>query len=1119
MSQPEHAAAGERAGPGSVVAEREARLRYILDAGRVGAWQLDVAGPDLQCSATCKAHFGRGEDDEFGFEDWKASILPADWPMVKETSQRAIEGATEFALEYRVRWPDRTSHWIETRGRIDNDGNGPARLSGVTLDITGRKHAEQLAHEQSRLLEMIATGTARDTCLQALAEAATRLEPGARACVIQTATGGTRIADVHTAGLPRSFADTLRGLPLEHITPCVDLAADAALSPVLRELCIRNDIHSLHCAPVPGNDGRVAGFFVLALTDAREADAWLQRICDFGGNVARIAIERERTESVMRDSEAQLADDLANTSLLQEISAEIVAEPDDHQLYLKILDAASILMHSQFASMQALIGRDGRHELHLLAHRGFSQQAAEHWSRVRLDSDTTCGVALREQHRIVMSDVMADVDDPLEREMFAHCGIRSVQSTPLRTRGGRLIGMLSTHWSAAYTPSQRELDLMDVLARLASDLLERRLAEAALQESQAFADRQHRLYEAILTHTPDLAYVFDLQHRFIYANDMLLRMWGRSWDEAIGKTCLELGYEPWHAQMHDREIEQVIATKRPIRGEVPFNGTFGRRMYDYIFAPVINADGEVEAIAGTTRDVTERRANEEILRNHSAQVEALLDAAPLGIYLVDADFRLRQVNPIARPAIGDWVGRDFGEALRSLYGTAPGNDLARTIRHTLDTGEPYVALEQPEPPKESGDDDYYDWRIHRIVLPDGNHGVVCYYHNVTAQVLARRAIELSRDTLREEDARKDEFLTTLGHELRNPLGPLSNCLQILRLRDADDEEGRRLRGMMERQLAQLIRLVDDLLEVSRITSGKIELRRVPVDLRSVIATAVETAHPLIEPAGHFLHLSVGPEPLMLNADPVRLAQVFSNLLNNAAKYTPTGGRIDVEATQEDGQVRICVRDNGIGLPTDMRERVFERFTQSEHSRRHSQGGLGIGLTIVRSLVAMHGGTVAALSEGIGRGSEFVVYLPLMAAPSLPEGTTRPAPAMHPGRSVLVVDDNSENADSLAEFLRCLDHDVRICYDGASALAAVGERVPDVVLIDLGMPGMDGFEACRTLRSLPDGARIRIIAVTGWGQASDIQRTAQAGFDAHMVKPVDPDALLAQLDACPPVARP
>ena len=626
----------------------------------------------------------------------------------------------------------------------------------------------------------------------------------------------------------------------------------------------------------------------------------------------------------------------------------------------------------------------------------------------------------------------------------------------------------------------------------------------------ADAAREKRLYEAILDNTPDLAYVWDLQHRIVYANDGLLRMWGKSREEALGRTCLELGYEPWHAEMHDREIDQVVATGQPVRGTVPFTGTFGRRIYDYILVPVFNTRGEVEAVAGTTRDVTEHKQHEESLRHHAGLVESLIDAAPVGTYLLDAEMRIRHVNPVAYPAFGafapDLVGRDLHGMLLALWGEEPARMALQVFRHTLETGDPFVIDEFTGKRLDTGAIEYYDWRVQRVTLPDGSHGVVCYFRDISAKVEARKAIEDNRDALKIADRRKDEFLATLAHELRNPLAPLSNCLHILRLRDTDDAEGKRLRAIMERQLATLVRMTDDLLEVSRITRGKIELRRVPCDLRDIVDAALETSRPLISHAHHRLDVRMDPlEPLPVLADGVRLSQVFANLLNNAAKYTPAGGRIMVEVAREDGHVRISVRDTGIGLPPEMLDRVFDLFAQDEHGRKLSQGGLGIGLTLVRSLVAMHDGSVAALSEGLGRGTEFIVQLPLQASGEMPH--MEPVLATLEGEplDIIVTDDNHENADSLALLLRMAGHRVRITYDGESCLQAVAEQEPDLVLLDLGMPGLDGFTTCRRIRE-GHGYGIRVLAVTGWGQARDVADAAKAGFDGHIVKPVDPAKL-------------
>jgi signal transduction histidine kinase/CheY-like chemotaxis protein len=356
--------------------------------------------------------------------------------------------------------------------------------------------------------------------------------------------------------------------------------------------------------------------------------------------------------------------------------------------------------------------------------------------------------------------------------------------------------------------------------------------------------------------------------------------------------------------------------------------------------------------------------------------------------------------------------------------------------------------------------------------------------------------------LQEADRRKDEFLATLAHELRNPLAPVRNSLHILRLASPGDGTLARVRSVMERQVDHLVRLVDDLMEVSRITRGKIELRRERTDLARVLSTAIETSQPLLDAAGHELAVDLPPGPLPLDADPMRLAQVFSNLFNNAAKYSERAGRIEVRARREDGEVVVSVRDQGIGIEAPMLPHIFEMFTQVDGTHRRSQGGLGIGLTLVRSLVQLHGGSVAAHSEGIGHGSEFVVRLPL-AVGEQPVAARRElvAGAAAPMR-VLVVDDNRDAADSLGVLLGFLGYEATVAHDGASALRDIERVDPALVLLDLGMPEMDGYEVARRVREQPRWRHVVLVALTGWGQEEDRLRSRDAGFDHHLVKPTD-----------------
>jgi PAS domain S-box-containing protein len=508
------------------------------------------------------------------------------------------------------------------------------------------------------------------------------------------------------------------------------------------------------------------------------------------------------------------------------------------------------------------------------------------------------------------------------------------------------------------------------------DVTDRKYFEENLARLAADSQRRRRLYEAALSNTPDLVYVLDLSHRFIYANEVLLRLWGKTWDEAIGKNCLELGYEPWLADRHDREIEQVIATKRPVKGEVPFTGTIGRRIYEYIFVPVVGEKGEVEAVAGTTRDVTDRKAQEETLKDQA-------------------------------------------------------------------------------------------------------------------------------ERLKEADRRKDQFLAMLAHELRNPLAPIKNATQIFRLFGPADPNLERAGEMIERQVQQMSRLVDDLLDVSRITRGKITLHKEPLDLAGVIGQAVEVSRPLIDSRKHELSVSLPREPLRVKADATRLAQVVSNLLNNAAKYTEEGGHIHVILEAKPREAVVRVRDDGIGIPTELLSQVFDLFTQGDRSLARSEGGLGIGLTLVKSLVEMHDGIVEAHSEGPGKGSEFVVRLPRLETESVP-AVARWAPRFppSPGRRVLVVDDNVDAAESLAMVLRAWGHEVETAYDGSVALKKAEQFRPQIVLLDIGLPRIDGYEVACRLREQAATRDAVLVALTGYGQDEDRRRAEDAGFDHHLTKPAD-----------------
>ena len=370
-----------------------------------------------------------------------------------------------------------------------------------------------------------------------------------------------------------------------------------------------------------------------------------------------------------------------------------------------------------------------------------------------------------------------------------------------------------------------------------------------------------------------------------------------------------------------------------------------------------------------------------------------------------------------------------------------------------------------------------------------------------------------QEDLQDADRRKDEFLAMLAHELRNPLAPIRNAIMVLGLVGPTDDKLLWVRDVVERQVQHMTRLVDDLLDVSRITRGKIQLQKEPTDVAALVARAVETARPLIEARKHELTVSIPPEPVRVEGDAIRLAQVIGNLLHNSAKYSDEGQQIWLTVGLEKSEVVIKVRDTGIGIPAESLPRVFDLFSQADHSLDRSQGGLGIGLTLVRSLVEMHGGSVQAFSGGSGKGSEFVVRLPTASEirPEAPAPKNAGRPVLPPARRILVVDDNVDGAESLAMLLKLSGHEVITVHNGPAALEAARAVQPEIVLLDIGLPGMNGYEVARRLRQQPEMEKVLLVAVTGYGQEEDRRRSKNAGFDRHLVKPLtldDLDKLLA-----------
>jgi PAS domain S-box-containing protein len=560
-------------------------------------------------------------------------------------------------------------------------------------------------------------------------------------------------------------------------------------------------------------------------------------------------------------------------------------------------------------------------------------------------------------------------------------------------------------------------------------------------------------------------------------------------DEFVRETTLRLGHGT-------REFR----IRRPGEAEC--------RHIQSVKAVRADARGRAEWVVGTNLDVTERKRAERQLAEAHQFLHSSIDALASHIAVLDEGGVILAVNDAWRRFAdeGRYAAHNYGVGSNYLDVCEPtadgcvGPEMAAGLRAVL--AERAASFEFEYPCHSPTDRRWFVLRATRFKGP-GPVRVVVAHEDVTTRKRAEEA-------LKDADRRKDEFLATLAHELRNPLAPLRTGLELLRLAGGPAAAVEPVRAMMDRQLTQMVRLVDDLMDVSRISRGKIDLRRERVPVAAAIASAVETSRPLVEQMGHALTVALPDGPLFVDADPVRLAQVFLNLLTNAAKYTEPGGRIRVTAGRQAEAVVVAVRDTGIGIAADQLSHVFEMFSQVAQARDKAQGGLGIGLTLVKQLVELHGGRVEATSPGLGRGAEFVVRLPAADEPPPPvaaaDGAERPAAALR----VLIVDDNRDSADSLATLLELTGNVTRTAYDGEEAVAAAVAFRPDVILLDIGLPKLTGYEVCTRLREHPCGRGAVIVAQTGWATDADRARARAAGFDHHLVKPVAPAALTALL---------
>ena len=610
------------------------------------------------------------------------------------------------------------------------------------------------------------------------------------------------------------------------------------------------------------------------------------------------------------------------------------------------------------------------------------------------------------------------------------------------------------------------------------------------------------IYQLLVEQVKDYAlFVLDPGGHIVTWNEGAQRIKGYRPDEILGRH-FSVFYTPESANNGWPAEELRLATRE---GRFEDEGWRVRKDGSRFWANVVitalrDADGTLLGFSKITRDLTERKLHEEALRQAEERFRLLVEGVvDYAIYMLDPQGVITSWNAGAERITGYARGEIIGRHFSRFYSD-----------EDIEAGRPWEELATA---RRDGRAEDTSWRLRKdgerfwarvVVTPVHDaEGELRGFAKVTQDLTEQRRLQ----DLEKAARNVNEFIATLAHELRNPLAPIRSAVEVMARLGPADPAQQTLRETIDRQSGQLARIVDDMIDISRITRGGLAINRTPVDLAEVLRRALETAAPLIQASQHRLEVQLAREPLMVEGDMHRLTQVLANVLNNAARYTPRGGEISVRAQREDGWSLVQVRDTGRGIDRDMLERIFDMFVQGRSPIERIGSGLGVGLALARRIAELHGGSLTARSEGENRGSEFILRLPLLAATRAPaqKAAESAAPAIVPKR-VLVVDDNIDAATTLQLLLESLGHETCVVHDGAQALRMSTQFRPDIVLLDIGMPGLNGYEVARRLRALERGRPLRIVAITGWDQEADRTRSREAGFDLHLVKPVDPHLL-------------
>jgi signal transduction histidine kinase len=1045
----------ERCEPGAfppafdALRETEVRLRLAIDASGMGTFIWRADDNCIEPDERMRGMLGLPQGSVFPLSDIIArSIHPIDRDRCRNMFARAIEPPRGGSLreEIRVLGAGGSVRWLEIRGEtifVDGASFGSSvvrrravRMSAVANDITDRKRRE----DNLALLDQIANGCARASSADEIMQVVGPLV-GARLRVSSVCLFGVdephdQIRVLHIWNRKGSPArpDVVR--ISDFVTPEYRQAARSGNLLVVHNTTLDPRTYSNAHETLQVRSFLTAPFirdgawkFVFSVCDARPHRWRDEEVRLFSQVADRLFARLEQALA-----EQAVASDLRDTQLLRDLSARLVAESDTQVFFDAIVAAAMSITNAQAGCLQLLDA--GSRELVLLANQGFQPALVDRLSRVNATSATSCGQALATNgpaHVDYDAPGLADPDGTLR--LFTEGGIRSAQSTPLITRTGRTVGMLCTKWAEPQRQlSEREARFLDLLARQAAEFIERRLSENALRESE------RRL-------SIELADTKLLQH----LSAQLIEGQG---SERLYETVVDAAL--W-IMRSDYATMQVLHPGRGSHGELRLIASRGldeaaKQRFEWVSAK--DATTCARALQTKARVIAPDLVQCEFMAGSAGQAA-----------LLEVGIRASQTTPL--------ISRS-------------GKTLGMMSTH----------WSEPHQPSER------DFRLLDILARQAA--------DLIERSQAGEALRDSERQLKEADRRKDEFLATLAHELRNPLAPLRTSLELIRIAGNTPAVVEEVREEMEEQLMLLVRLVDDLLDVSRITSGKIRLQRQTTELATLVTRAVQANRTAIEERQIDLSIDMPDTRVLIESDPVRFVQVISNVLHNAIKFSDQGGRISISAelaSSDTGAREVTVRiaDSGIGISSEMLPRVFDLFTQDDTTSQRSQTGLGIGLALARRLIEMHGGSIDAHSDGPGRGSTFTLRMPVAHLAATIHATTPPVATPCAGRRVLVIDDNAAGARAMQRLVKALGGECRVAHNGETGLADLREYRPDIVILDIGMPGLDGYETCRRIRQ-EFGSSLMVVALTGWGQERDKDRAMQAGFDLHLTKPADPTLL-------------